>query len=73
MTSPRSRSTATITDSETPSDQRSRDSEPRKRHFPFWVGWNIGGGSLKRLSRSGIPFTKDPRLPANTQVGNELY
>jgi endonuclease G len=44
-----------------------------KRQFPFWVGWNIDGGSLKRLSRSGIPFTKDPRLPANAQVGNELY
>ncbi|NEA65349.1 DNA/RNA non-specific endonuclease [Streptomyces sp. SID12488] len=45
----------------------------KKRRFPFWVGWNIDGGSLKRLSRSGIPFTKDPRLPANAQVGNELY
>ncbi|MEU9448753.1 DNA/RNA non-specific endonuclease [Streptomyces sp. NPDC048277] len=45
----------------------------KKRRFPFWVAWNIDGGSLKRLSRSGIPFTKDPRLPANTQVGNELY
>ena len=22
---------------------------------------------------NGIPFIKDPRLPANTQVGNELY
>ncbi|GAB3949333.1 DNA/RNA non-specific endonuclease [Streptomyces sparsus] len=43
------------------------------RRFPFWVGWNIDGGSLKRLSRSGIPFTKDPRLPASAQVGNELY
>ncbi|MGW3647264.1 DNA/RNA non-specific endonuclease [Streptomyces sp. NPDC000878] len=45
----------------------------KKRHFPFWVGWNIDGGSLKRLSRSGIPFTKDPRLAADVQVGNELY
>ncbi|MER5526326.1 DNA/RNA non-specific endonuclease [Streptomyces sp. NPDC002677] len=45
----------------------------KKRHFPFWVGWNIDGGSLKKLSRSGIPFVKDPRLPSNTQVGNELY
>ncbi|MFF0086808.1 DNA/RNA non-specific endonuclease [Streptomyces canus] len=45
----------------------------KKRRFPFWVGWNIDGGSLKRLSRSGIPFTKDPRLPAGVQVGNELY
>ncbi|MEV0185894.1 DNA/RNA non-specific endonuclease [Streptomyces sp. NPDC050625] len=30
-------------------------------------------GSLKKLSRSGIPFVKDPRLPATSQVGNELY
>jgi len=45
----------------------------KKRRFPFWVAWNIDGGSLKKLSRSGIPFTKDPRLAADTQVGNELY
>ncbi|MGW0828658.1 DNA/RNA non-specific endonuclease [Streptomyces sp. NPDC002845] len=44
-----------------------------KRRFPIWVGWNIDGGMLKRLSRSGIPFLKDPRLPATAQVGNELY
>ncbi|MFC4506110.1 MULTISPECIES: DNA/RNA non-specific endonuclease [Streptomyces] len=43
------------------------------RRFPFWVGWNIDGASLKKLSRSGIPFVKDPRLPAAAQVGNELY
>ncbi|MEU3620114.1 DNA/RNA non-specific endonuclease [Streptomyces sp. NPDC006872] len=45
----------------------------KKRRFPFWVGWNIDGGSLKKLSRQGIPFVKDPRLPATSQVGNELY
>jgi endonuclease G len=45
----------------------------KKRRFPFWVGWNIDGGSLKKLSRSGIPFVKDARLPAAAQVGNELY
>jgi endonuclease G len=45
----------------------------KSRRFPFWVGWNIDGGSVKRISRSGIPFTKDPRLPAGVQVGNELY
>ncbi|MEU3620562.1 DNA/RNA non-specific endonuclease [Streptomyces sp. NPDC006872] len=45
----------------------------KKRRFPFWVGWNIDGGSLKKLSRNDIRFVKDPRLPANTQVGNELY
>ncbi|MFI8829922.1 DNA/RNA non-specific endonuclease [Streptomyces afghaniensis] len=45
----------------------------KKRRFPFWVAWNVDGGSLKKLSRSGIPFVKDPRLPGTAQVGNELY
>ncbi|MFF3877338.1 DNA/RNA non-specific endonuclease [Streptomyces sp. NPDC001978] len=45
----------------------------KKRRFPFWVGWNIDGGSLKKLTRNGIPFVKDPRLPAAAQAGNELY
>ncbi|GAA3502809.1 hypothetical protein GCM10019016_099180 [Streptomyces prasinosporus] len=44
-----------------------------KRRFPFWVGWNIDGGTLKKLNRNGIPFVKDPRLPTTAQVGNELY
>ncbi|WFB05905.1 DNA/RNA non-specific endonuclease [Streptomyces sp. LX-29] len=43
------------------------------RRFAFWVGWNIDGGSLKRLSRNGIKFVKDQRLPAEVQVGNEVY
>jgi DNA/RNA endonuclease G (NUC1) len=45
----------------------------KKRRLPIWVAWNVDGGALKRLSRSGIPFIKDPRLPATAQVGNELY
>ncbi|MFD7135090.1 DNA/RNA non-specific endonuclease [Streptomyces sp. NPDC059894] len=45
----------------------------KERRFPFWVGWNINGGTLKKLSRNGIPFVKDSRLPATAQVGNELY
>lgn len=43
------------------------------RGFAFWVAWNIDGSGLLRLSRSGIPFIKDPRLPDEVQVGNELY
>ncbi|WP_329389214.1 DNA/RNA non-specific endonuclease [Streptomyces sp. NBC_01351] len=43
------------------------------RRFAIWVAWNIDGASLKKLSRQGIDFTKDPRLPASAQVGNELY
>jgi len=41
--------------------------------FARWVAWNIDGGSIRRLSRSGIRFRKDPNLPARTQIGNELY
>ncbi|WP_327279238.1 MULTISPECIES: DNA/RNA non-specific endonuclease [unclassified Streptomyces] len=43
------------------------------RRFAIWVAWNIDGGALKKLDRKGIDFTKDPRLPADTQVSNELY
>lgn len=43
------------------------------RRLARWVGWNIDGTGLKLLSRSGIDFAKDPRLPAETQSGNELY
>ncbi|MFC7614777.1 DNA/RNA non-specific endonuclease [Actinokineospora soli] len=43
------------------------------RRFAFWVAWNIDGGHLRKLARSGIPFVKDPRLPADTQHGDELY
>lgn len=45
----------------------------RDRKFARWVAWNIDGGSLRRLSRNGIPFKKDPNLPANAQIGDELY
>ena len=43
------------------------------RRFARWVAWNIDGGGLKLLSRSNLDFAKDPRLPADAQVGNELY
>jgi endonuclease G, mitochondrial len=45
----------------------------RSRRFARWVAWNIDGGSLRRLSRSGIKFQKDPKLPSDAQVGDELY
>lgn len=45
----------------------------RSRRFARWVAWNIDGGALRRVSRSGIPFRKDPDLPADAQVGDELY
>lgn len=45
----------------------------KTRKFARWVAWNIDGGSIKRISREGIPFLKDPGVPAKFQVGNELY
>lgn len=45
----------------------------RSRRFAFWVAWNIDGAAMKRVARVGIEFVKDPRLPAEAQVGNELY
>ncbi|HSF51765.1 MAG TPA: DNA/RNA non-specific endonuclease [Nitrososphaeraceae archaeon] len=43
------------------------------RKFPFWVGWNIDGGNIKRLSRRGIRFVLDRRIPKEFQAGEELY
>ncbi len=45
----------------------------KKRRFAYWVAWNIDGGDLKRLSRKGIPFILDPRIPKKYQVGDALY
>jgi endonuclease G len=45
----------------------------RSRRFARWVAWNVDGGSLQRLNRSGIKFKKDPRLPNDAQVGDEIY
>ena len=43
------------------------------RRFAFWVGWNIDGGRLRKLSRKGIPFIFDSRVPKEFQVGDDLY
>lgn len=45
----------------------------RSRRFAHWVAWNIDGGSLLSLSRKGIQFKQDPRLPSNAQIDNDLY
>lgn len=45
----------------------------RSRKFARWVGWNDDGTHLQLLSRTGINFTKDPRIPAEVQAGNDLY
>jgi endonuclease G len=45
----------------------------RDRKFAHWVAWNVDGGGLKKITRTGIPFLKDPRLPSTVQIGDELY
>jgi endonuclease G len=45
----------------------------KSRGFARWVAWNIDGGSIKKVSRNGIPFIKDPRIPPEFQNGDELY
>ncbi|WP_411376280.1 DNA/RNA non-specific endonuclease [Arthrobacter sp. MPF02] len=45
----------------------------RSRGFARWVAWNIDGGSIKKISRKGISFLKDSRIPEQFQNGDELY
>lgn len=45
----------------------------KSRRFARWVAWNIDGSRLRRESRSGISFRKDPQVDADFQVGNEVY
>jgi len=43
------------------------------RRFASCVGWNIDGNSIKKVSRKGINFTFDKRIPSKYQVGKDLY
>lgn len=45
----------------------------RTRKMAYWVGWNIDGTQMQLLSRSGINFTTDTRIPTEDQAGNDLY
>ncbi len=45
----------------------------KTRKFAIWVAWNIDGGRIKKISRKGIRFKFDPRIPAVFQTGNDLY
>lgn len=45
----------------------------QSRRLARWVAWNIDGGQIKALSRSGLKFTLDPEVDAKWQVGDELY
>ncbi|MFD1874160.1 DNA/RNA non-specific endonuclease [Hymenobacter bucti] len=44
-----------------------------ERRFAFWVGWNIDGGQMRRLSRQGLQFGPDPLVAAKYQVTDALY
>lgn len=45
----------------------------KSRRFARWVAWNIDGKAMQKISRTGLSFKKDPRLPASAQIGDELY
>jgi endonuclease G len=47
--------------------------QSQSRRFAFWVAWNIDGGQIKKVSRTGIKFDFDPQIPAKFQVGDNLY
>jgi endonuclease G, mitochondrial len=46
--------------------------QSKSRKFAIWVGWNIDGNKIKKVSRTGIKFDFDNRF-AQFQVGDELY
>lgn len=46
----------------------------RDRGFAIFTAVNIDGTSIRRLKRTGDePWALDPRIPASTQHGNQLY
>jgi endonuclease G len=46
----------------------------KSRRFPRVVAWNVDGGKLKKLARTGISFVKDERGTLEQfQIGDELY
>ena len=45
----------------------------KHRRLAFWVGWNVDGGSIKKISRKGISFALDPAIPREFQIGEEIY
>jgi endonuclease G, mitochondrial len=45
----------------------------KSRRLAHVVGWNIDGGRLRSLSRTGINFKFDSRIPDKFQIGDEIY
>jgi endonuclease G len=47
--------------------------QSKSRTLPRFVAWNIDGNAIKSVSRKGIPFIRDSRVPNEFQAGDELY
>ena len=47
--------------------------QSKSRKLARFVAWNIDGGNMKRLSRRGIRFDLDDRVPSEFQADNSLY
>lgn len=47
--------------------------QSKSRRLPRFVAWNINGAEMKSVSRNGIAFKLDPRVPDEFQAGDELY
>lgn len=45
----------------------------RSRRLARWVAWNVDGATVQDLPRTGLRFRLDPRVPADCQLGDELY
>lgn len=45
----------------------------KSRKLPRYVCWNVDGGDLKSISRKGIKFKLDNRIPEEYQAGNDVY
>ena len=45
----------------------------QSRRLAIWVAWNIDGGKIRRLNRKGLKFDFDLRIPAQYQIGDDLY
>jgi endonuclease G, mitochondrial len=41
--------------------------------FVIWVGWNVDGGNIKKVSWKGIRFVLDHDILSEFQVGEQLY
>ncbi|MDR6294227.1 endonuclease G [Inquilinus ginsengisoli] len=45
----------------------------KARRLARWVAWNIDGGQIRLLSRSGLKFVLDPLVDAKWQTDDALY